>query len=146
MRGPLSFATWNERHHRLPNLALDVIEMRKGLDGLYASPRLAAARSFFGSPVRIPRPQGQPDQDRPTGTGTGVCLFTKRLEHGVFLWPSSGEPSGTMMLTSVQLSMLIDGIGWRAPERQWQIDSTAHPQPDGRPDGGAERWAPVLLA
>jgi transposase len=21
--------------------------------------------------------------------GTGLCLFTKRLEHGVFLWPST---------------------------------------------------------
>jgi transposase len=24
------------------------------------------------------------------------------------------------MLTSAQLSMLIDGIDWRAPERQWR--------------------------
>jgi transposase len=24
--------------------------------------------------------------------GTGLCLFTKRLEQGVFLWPSNVEP------------------------------------------------------
>jgi transposase len=24
------------------------------------------------------------------------------------------------MLTSAQLSMLIDGVDWRAPERQWR--------------------------
>ena len=52
--------------------------------------------------------------------GTGLCLFTKRLEHGVFLWPSNVEPGGTLMLTSAQLSMLIDGVDWRAPERQWR--------------------------
>jgi transposase len=52
--------------------------------------------------------------------GTGLCLFTKRLEHGGFLWPSNVEPGGTLMLTSAQLSMLIDGVDWRAPERQWR--------------------------
>ena len=52
--------------------------------------------------------------------GTGLCLFTKRLEHGVFLWPSNVDPGGTLMLNSAQLSMLIDGIDWRAPERQWR--------------------------
>jgi len=34
-------------------------------------------------------------------------LRYKRLEHGVFLWPSNVEPGGTLMLTSAQLSMLI---------------------------------------
>jgi transposase len=48
------------------------------------------------------------------------CLFTKRLEHGVFLWPSDVEPGGTLMLNPAQLSMLIDGVDWRAPERQWR--------------------------
>jgi transposase len=52
--------------------------------------------------------------------GTGLCLFTKRLEHGGFLWPSNVEPGGTLILTSAQLSMLIDGVDWRAPERQWR--------------------------
>ena len=52
--------------------------------------------------------------------GTGLCLFTKRLEQGVFLWPSNVEPGGTLALTSAQLSALIEGIDWRSPERQWR--------------------------
>jgi transposase len=52
--------------------------------------------------------------------GTGLCLFTKRLEHGVFLWPSSVEPGETLSLTSAQLSSLIDGVDWRAPEQRWR--------------------------
>jgi transposase len=32
--------------------------------------------------------------------GTGLCLFTKRLEHGVFLWPSNVDPGGALMLNS----------------------------------------------
>jgi transposase len=43
--------------------------------------------------------------------GTGLCLFTKRLEHGVFLWPSNVDRAGTLMLTSAQLSTLIDRAG-----------------------------------
>jgi transposase len=38
----------------------------------------------------------------------------------VFLWPSNVEPDLTLMLTPVQLSMLIDGIDWRTPQRQWR--------------------------
>jgi transposase len=52
--------------------------------------------------------------------GTGFCLFTKRLEHGVFLWPPSIEPGETLSLTSAQLSLLIEGVDWRAPEQRWR--------------------------
>ncbi len=52
--------------------------------------------------------------------GTGLCLFTKRLEHGIFLWPSNVEPGGTLSLTSAQLSLLIDGVDWRVPEQRWR--------------------------
>jgi transposase len=48
------------------------------------------------------------------------ALFTKRLEQGVFLWPSNVEPGETLALSSAQLSMLIDGVDWRAPERRWR--------------------------
>jgi transposase len=52
--------------------------------------------------------------------GTGFCLFTKRLEQGRFHWPVTCEMGGTVMLSSSQLSMLIEGIDWRAPERKWR--------------------------
>jgi len=52
--------------------------------------------------------------------GTGLCLFTKRLEHGVFLWPSGNEPGKSIVLASDQLSMLIDGIDWRSPDERWR--------------------------
>ena len=52
--------------------------------------------------------------------GTGLCLFTKRLEQGVFLWPSNAEPGGSLALTSSQLSMLIEGVDWRAPDSRWR--------------------------
>src|SRR6266702_4258661 len=49
--------------------------------------------------------------------GDGLCLFAKRLERGRFVWPQA--TSGTVSLTRAQLSMLLEGIDWRRPERTW---------------------------
>jgi transposase len=47
--------------------------------------------------------------------GTGLCLYAKRLERGRFVWPLT--QAGAVMLTAAQLSMLCEGIDWRAPVR-----------------------------
>ena len=52
--------------------------------------------------------------------GTRLCLFTRRLEHGVFFWPPHAERGETLMLNLAQLSMLIDGVDWRVPEQRWR--------------------------
>jgi transposase len=44
-----------------------------------------------------------------------MCLYAKRLERGRFIWPMTQE--GTATLTPAQLSMLCEGIDWRAPIR-----------------------------
>jgi transposase len=49
--------------------------------------------------------------------GDGLCLFAKRLERGRFVWPQATE--GSVSLTRAQLSMLLEGIDWRRPERTW---------------------------
>jgi len=49
--------------------------------------------------------------------GDGLCLFQKRLERGRFIWPHA--ESGTVSLSRAQLSMLLEGIDWRRPERTW---------------------------
>jgi transposase len=50
--------------------------------------------------------------------GTGMCLFAKRLERGRFIWPVTRE--GVVMLTPAQLSMLLEGLEWRNPQRTWR--------------------------
>jgi transposase len=49
--------------------------------------------------------------------GDGLCLFCKRLERGKFVWPQAAE--GVVSLTRAQLSMLLEGIDWRRPQRTW---------------------------
>ena len=50
--------------------------------------------------------------------GQGACLFAKRLEKGRCVWPSAKD--GKLSLTPAQLSMLLEGIDWRLPQRTWQ--------------------------
>lgn len=50
--------------------------------------------------------------------GDGLCLFQKRLERGRFIWPQA--TSGTVSLSRAQLSVLLEGIDWRRPDRTWQ--------------------------
>ena len=50
--------------------------------------------------------------------GDGLCLLQKRLERGRFIWPQA--TSGTVSLSRAQLSMLLEGIDWRRPDRTWQ--------------------------
>jgi transposase len=47
--------------------------------------------------------------------GQGMCLFSKRLEKGHFLWPTTN--TGRVSLTPAQVSMLLEGIDWRMPRR-----------------------------
>jgi len=44
-------------------------------------------------------------------------LSYKRLEKGRFVWPTTKE--GVVTLSPAQLSMLVEGIDWRAPQRTW---------------------------
>ena len=46
--------------------------------------------------------------------GIGLCMLTKRLEHGQFVWPSAST-TGRIALSSAQLAALLDGCEWRAP-------------------------------
>ena len=47
--------------------------------------------------------------------GDGLCLLAKRLQRGRFVWPQASN--GTVSLSRAQLSMLPEGIDWRAPLR-----------------------------
>jgi len=45
--------------------------------------------------------------------GIGLCLLTKRLERGHFIW--SMTSTGAISLTAAQLATLLEGCAWRAP-------------------------------
>ncbi len=53
--------------------------------------------------------------------GIGMSLYSKRLEHGRFVWPSSTV--GTLSISASQLAYMLDGIDWRNPRHTWRPSS-----------------------
>ncbi|WP_413207365.1 IS66 family insertion sequence element accessory protein TnpB [Rhodospirillum sp. A1_3_36] len=58
--------------------------------------------------------------------GQGFCLFNKRLERGRFVWPRA--EGGVISPMSAQLSMLLEGIDWRMPQRTWRPEDAFPPE------------------
>jgi transposase len=99
-------------------LAAGVNDMRKGFDGLAALVQSQLAENAFSGHVFVFRGRRSDKIKLLWWGGDGLCLFAKRLERGRFIWPQAD--SGTVHLTTAQLSMLLEGIDWRRPERTWQ--------------------------
>lgn len=104
-------------------LAAGVTDMRKGFDGLAAIIQQALAEDPFSGHVFVFRGKRGDLVKLLWWSGDGLCLFSKRLEHGRFIWPQA--TSGSVHLTQAQLSMLLEGIDWRRPERTWKPQKAA---------------------
>jgi len=101
------------------HLALGYVDMRKGIDGLALLVQEVLGQDPFTGHLFVFRGRTRANLIKVVfWDGTGLCLYTKRLEQGVFLWPPSVKPDQTLSLTSAQLSLLIEGVDWRAPEQR----------------------------
>jgi transposase len=99
-------------------LAAGVTDMRKGFNGLSALVQGVLKQDPFSGHLFVFRGRRGDLLKVIWFDGQGACLFSKRLEKGRFVWPSA--TSGQVTLTPAQLSMLLEGIDWRAPERTWR--------------------------
>jgi len=102
------------------HIALGVTDLRKGLDGLAMLVQGVLEQDPFSGHLFAFRGRKANLIKIVFWDGTGLCLFSKRLEQGHFPWPGADEPGDTVALTSAQLSLLIEGIDWRTPERTWR--------------------------
>jgi transposase len=76
------------------HLAFDFIDMRKGIDGLAMLVQGVLRQDPFSGYLFLFRGRKANLIKIVFWDGTGLRLFTKRLEHGVFLRPSNVEPVG----------------------------------------------------
>jgi transposase len=98
-------------------IAAGVTDLRRGFTGLSALVQNKLEKSPLSGQVFIFRGRRGDLVKLIWFDGDGLCLFSKRLERGRFVWPQAAE--GTVSLTRAQLSMLLEGIDWRRPERTW---------------------------
>jgi len=98
-------------------IAAGVTDLRRGFDGLSALIQTKLEKSPMSGQVFIFRGRRGDLVKLIWFDGDGLCLFQKRLERGRFIWPQATE--GSVSLTRAQLSMLLEGIDWRRPERTW---------------------------
>jgi transposase len=98
-------------------IAAGVTDLRRGFTGLSALVQTKLEQNPLSGQVFIFRGRRGDLVKLIWFDGDGLCLFAKRLERGRFVWPQATE--GTVSLTRAQLSMLLEGIDWRRPERTW---------------------------
>jgi transposase len=89
--------------------------MRKGMDGLAMLAQQALEQDPFSGALFAFRGKRGSLVKLLWFDGQGLCLFSKRLEQGHFVWPATS--TGRVFLTPAQLSMLLEGIDWRMPVR-----------------------------
>jgi len=104
-------------------VAAGVTDMRKGMDGLAALAQTVLEQEPFSGHVFVFRGRRGDLVKLVWFDGDGLCLFAKRLERGRFIWPQA--TSGSVSLTAAQLSMLLEGIDWRRPQRTWRPQAAA---------------------
>jgi transposase len=96
-------------------LACGHTDMRKGMDGLAMLAQQVLAEDPFSGALFAFRGKRGGLVKLLWYDGQGMCLFSKRLEKGHFVWPVTN--TGRVLLTPAQLSMLLEGIDWRLPGR-----------------------------
>ena len=80
-------------------IATRPVDFRKGMDGLAALAQAQLRLDPFSGAVLVFRAKRADRVKILVFDGTGLCLYSKRLEAGRFRWPSPAE--GTVRLTAL---------------------------------------------
>jgi transposase len=106
-------------------VATKPVDFRKGADGLAALVRESLAADPFSGAVYVFRAKRADRIKLVFWDGTGLCLFAKRLEDGIFRWPRVED--GVMLLSAAQLSALLEGLDWRRVHAARETMTPAQP-------------------
>lgn len=95
-------------------LACGVTDMRKGMVGLAMLVQQGLSEDPFSGALYAFRCRRAGLIKLLWHDGIGLCMLTKKLEQGQFVWPST-TTTGRIALSPAQLTALLDGCEWRAP-------------------------------
>ena len=92
-------------------VATQPVDFRRGMDSLAVLVSEALRDDPFCGALFVFRSKRADRVKILAWDGTGLCLYSKRLENGRFIWPPIRD--GSITLSAAQLSSLIDGSDWR---------------------------------
>ena len=92
-------------------LAGGATDMRRGMNGLALQVQQGLGRDPHAGDLFVFRSKRSDRVKILAWDGTGLVLYSKRLEMGHFTWPAIQD--GVITLTASQLSVLLDGLDWR---------------------------------
>jgi len=99
-------------------LAAGVTDMRRGFNTLASQASSVLAEDPYSGHLFVFRGRRGDLLKIIWWDSQGACLFSKRLEKGRFVWPAAKD--GKINVTPAQLSMLLEGIDWRMPQKAWR--------------------------
>ena len=99
-------------------LAAGVTDMRRGFNTLAAQAEKVLAEDPYSGHLFVFRGRRGDLLKIIWWDAQGACLFSERLEKGRFVWPAAKD--GKISITPAQLSMLLEGIDWRMPQKTWR--------------------------
>ena len=104
-------------------LATKPVDFRKGAEGLAALVREHMGADPFSGTVYVFRCKRADRIKLLFWDGSGVCLYTKRLEGSIFQWPAIRD--GILRLSSAQLSALLEGLDWKRVHTAQDVQAPA---------------------
>ena len=108
------------------HLALGYTDPRKGMDGLAMLVQDTLKQDAFSGHLFAFRGKRARIIKILFWDGNGLCLFTKRIDRGGFVWPRMVGYEGSITLSPAQLAML-------------KVSTGAHPSASGGPSLRAEQ-------
>ena len=85
------------------------VDMRRGFNGLYALARDVIGQNPLSGHYFLFVSRNRRLAKVLTWDGTGLCIYSKRLERHRFVGPWQREDGGQMEMTTSELSLLLEG-------------------------------------
>src|SRR5256885_12556606 len=114
-------------------LSCGYTDMRKGMQGLAMLVQQVLAEDPFNGALYAFRGRRGNLLKLIWHDGIGLCMLTKRLERGHFIWPMTSM--GSIALSAGQLSTLLEGCEWRATARNLRAQLAGWCKGEGVPAG-----------
>ena len=100
--------------------AIEVVDMRKGFDGLYGLVRDQLGQDPLSGHLFLFSNRTHTRLKALVWDGSGLWVCAKRLEKGRFRWPVANEQQRSVTMRAEELAMLVNGLDMKqTQQRNW---------------------------